>query len=318
MSELPDERSTQGPSLIQRLTGRIIDHPLIRKDLRERMRGGRTFLILFGYLSVISLALWFVFLIFINSGIQSPSVEIRQTLGKAIFAVVAGMQLMAMCAIAPALTANAITSEREQLTLDLLRTTLLSPRSIVSGKLLSALIFLLLLLFTAFPLQSLAFLFGGVATAEMAIAAITLIVTAFAFSALGIMISSLVKRTLIASVVSYTLTLMIVLGIPIIMLLSLSIFEATFSLNSPTISPLAMNLFVALAWFLISISPLATGIISEVILIEEQSAFFALLPLPDGSTFLFPSPWIGYCILYLVFGSIFLWISTQRIKKLNE
>jgi ABC-type transport system involved in multi-copper enzyme maturation permease subunit len=282
------------------------------------MRGGRTFLILSGYLSIISLALGFVFMIFINSGAQSPSVEIRQTLGKSIFAVVAGMQLMAMCAIAPALTANAITSEREQLTLDLLRTTLLSPRAIITGKLLSALIFLLLLLFTAFPLQSLAFLFGGVAPAEMVIAALTLIITAFAFSALGIMISSLVKRTLIASVVSYTLTLLIVLGIPIILLLSFSILEANFSLSSSTISPLTQSLLVALAWFLISISPLATGIITEVILIEEQSAFFALLPMPRGGTFLFPSPWIGYCLLYLVFGTIFLLISVHRIKQLNE
>jgi hypothetical protein len=167
-------------------------------------------------------------------------------------------------------------------------------------------------------LQSLAFLFGGVAIEEMIIAALTLVITAFTFSALGIMISSLVKRTLIASVLSYTLTLLIVLGIPFVLLLSTSIFGASVSPGVTPMSSFTQNLLYILAWLLISISPLATGVITEVILIEEQSAFFALLPMPNGGTFLFPSPWIGYCIFYILFGTLFVWISIQRIKRTNE
>lgn len=318
MADIPAEVHDTSKQIIKRAIDRITDHPLIRKDFRERMRGGRTFLILFGYLGFISVALGFVFLIFINSGIPTPSVELRQTLGKTIFGVVVVMQLMGMCAIAPALTANAITSERELLTFDLLRTTLLSSRAIIFGKLISALVFLLLLLFTALPLQSLAFLFGGVAIEEMIIAALTLVITAFTFSSLGILISTLVKRTLIASVISYTLTLLIVLGIPFVLLISTSIFGASLAPGVTSMSILTQNLLYILAWLLISISPLATGIVTEVILIEEQSAFFALLPMPNGGSFFFPSPWIGYCILYLIFGSLFVWISIQRIKRTNE
>jgi ABC-type transport system involved in multi-copper enzyme maturation permease subunit len=97
--------------------------------------------------------------------------------------------------IGPALTGHS--SEREHKTIDLLRTSLLSASALVFGKLSSAVIFLLLLVFTAIPVQSLAFFLGGVGMAEMVISTLMLVVTAVFFCTLGLFFSSFSKRTLI-------------------------------------------------------------------------------------------------------------------------
>ncbi len=220
-----------------------------------------------------------------------------------------------MCFIAPALTAGAISAEREHQTFDLLRTTLLRARSLVVGKLLAATLFLWLLLFTAVPLQGLAFLFGGVAIEEILIAIVTLMITAFAFSTLGLFFSSLVKRTLISTVLSYGTALIVVFGIPTLLLLSISIYNSLFftAISQPGLA--FQGELLGIAWFLISLNPLASAGITELILLEEQSALYALVPLANGQTFTFISPWISYTVFYLVLSLLLTWISIKLVQR---
>ena len=62
--------------------------------------------------------------------------------------------------IAPALTAGAISGEREKQTLDILLSTTLSHRSIVFGKLWASLSQVILLIFSSIPVFSIIFLYG--------------------------------------------------------------------------------------------------------------------------------------------------------------
>src|SRR5437773_1765911 len=80
---------------------------------------------------------------------------------------------------------------------------LLRASRLVIGKLISALSYVLLLLLAAIPLQSLAFLFGGVTEAEIVLAFVILLVTAVALGSVGIYCSAIMQRTLSASVVTY-------------------------------------------------------------------------------------------------------------------
>src|SRR3972149_5434733 len=140
------------------IPGRFRRNPVVMKELRGRMRGGKAFVILTIYLLLLSTAISIVFLAFTASQNPVGSSDVRQVLGKAIFGMVVGMELFTVSFIAPALTSGAISSEREHQTFDLLRTTLLPARSFVLGKLFSSLFYIVLLLFAALPLQSLAFL----------------------------------------------------------------------------------------------------------------------------------------------------------------
>ena len=81
--------------------------------------------------------------------------------------MVTAVELGLICLLAPALTADLISGERERQTLDLLLVTPLSRRQIVIGKLVAALGSLLLLIVLALPIQALAVLIGGIGLEEL-------------------------------------------------------------------------------------------------------------------------------------------------------
>ena len=173
------------------------------KELRGRMRGARAFVIITIYLLLMSI---FTILLYFVRVPLSGSV-VTGELGRVLFIGVVGIELLLIIFIVPALTAVAITGERERKTYDLLKTTLLPTPAFVAGKMESALGYIFLLLLAAIPLQSIAFLFGGVSLPELLLAFIVLSVTAMTLGAVGMFFSSLTDRTLPATVRSYTVAL---------------------------------------------------------------------------------------------------------------
>jgi ABC-type transport system involved in multi-copper enzyme maturation permease subunit len=116
--------------------------------------------------------------------------------------------------ITPALTVGAISGERERRTLDLLLITRASALGLVSGKLLASLVYVLYLLAASLPAFALVYLFGGVPWPYLALALAVAAVTAVTHAALGLFLSALLRRTALASVVSYLLVLVLVFGLP--------------------------------------------------------------------------------------------------------
>ena len=167
------------PSRRRWLGGRFRANPVVIKELRGRMRGPRAFIVLTVYLLLMS-TLRHAAVRRVCRVDQQRLQRDQRAGGRANLcsAAVVGIELLLVCFIAPAFTAGAISGERERQTYDLLRTTLLSASSLVLGKLASALSYILLLLVAAFPLQSLAFLLGGVAPEEVLIASGLLVATA--------------------------------------------------------------------------------------------------------------------------------------------
>ena len=196
------------------LRERLAANPIVVKELRGRMRGNRAFVVITGYVALMSLfaaLLYLGYTVSINTSVYNSS---TQLVGKVVFGGVVGVELFMVSFIAPAFTAGAISGERERQTYELLRTTLMPARSLVLGKLTSALSFIVLLLFIALPVQSLTFLLGGVALEEVLIALAILLSTALASGAAGIFFSALMRRTLSASVATYGFALVAVVGIP--------------------------------------------------------------------------------------------------------
>ncbi len=297
----------------------LIQNPVMIKELRSRMRGNRAFLVLSAYIALLSVGIGLIFLVIAasNNSVGSDP-EIYQIFGKAIFGAVVGMELITISFIAPALTAGAIASERERQTYDLLRTTLLSARSLVFGKLFSALSFILLLLFAAFPLQSLAFLFGGVAIEEVIIASVLLVVSAIAFCSFGLFFSSLTKRTLVSTVLAYAFAILLIFGLPLFILTAVGMFNSFFFGFNTGPSAMMEVILIFGGWILVSINPIATAVVSEVLLIQEQAVFYTSLPLPSGSTFPIISPWISFTIFYLLLSILLIWSSIRRVRRVEK
>ena len=290
-------------------------NPVVLKKLRARMRGGRAFTLITIYLGLLSLLVSIVYFTFVAASNTPTGGEARQMLGKAIFAIVVSLELVMISFIAPALTSGAISSEREHQTYDLLRTTLLPARSLVFGKLTSAMSFILLLLLSAIPLQSLSAFFGGVAIEEVLIGFLILFVTALAYCAIGLFFSSLLKRTLASTVLSYASAILIVFGLPLIVTIILSLFGTLLGNVLGPPDPALEYILMAIGWVLVSINPLATAVATEVILINEQSLFYTNISLSGNAHFPFISPWMSYTVIYLLLSLVLIFLSVRFVRR---
>jgi ABC-2 type transport system permease protein len=186
-------------------------NPIIVKELRSRMRGGRTYVILTIFLLGLAALCYGVIRVYEGQA-QAGNMVISAHVGKGLFAALALAEVLLITFLTPAVTAGAISSEREQLTYDLLVATPLRPGRILSGKLIATLSYIFLLIFTAVPLGSLVLIFGGVAPEDLLRALVLLIVTALAFGMIGLLCSTLVRRTITATILTYAIVLIMVIG----------------------------------------------------------------------------------------------------------
>lgn len=290
---------------------RVLDNPVILKELRGRMRGRQAFVLLTVYLGLIALFIVMIYNTVFGFSTVTWSPGDRQLAGKVIFGIVVLLELLLLSFIAPGLTAGAITSERERQTFDLLRTTLLSARSLVLGKLGSAFTYLLLLILTALPIQSLAFLLGGVGMGEMVVSSVMLVVTAIFFCTLGIFFSSFMKRTLPATISSYSAILGSFLVLILLFFLILYFESMSYSSNNS----FREDMLSLLIWFLVSTNPFMAAIVSEVILVDQQSLFFTNSPIFGGNLSYLPSPWIIYVVFYLGLTFLMIVLSIYNVKR---
>ena len=187
-------------TMVERLV-RLFDNPLIVKDGVSRMRSWRAPLVLTLYLGVLGLFGYSVFvaLIVLSSSSRSGSAQI----GATVFETMAFMQLSLVALFAPALAAGAISGERERQTFDVLLVSRLSAVSIVWGKLVASVAFMLLLILAALPLFAAVFLFGGIDFEQFAITQILTVTTAVSIAAVSLFMSAAFARTLTSTVAAY-------------------------------------------------------------------------------------------------------------------
>lgn len=192
------------------------------KELRSRFRGRRAFLVLTLYLAVLALIAYGAYSVvaptareqaqfggvFVGGGNPNASA----TVGQAIFTLLSIMQLLLVCFIAPALTAGAISLEREKQTLDMLVVTPMRPGAIVVGKLLSALAFVVLMILAGIPVSALVLMYGGASVDDILRQQVVLFASAIGFGVIGLFFSALIKRTQTAIVLTYCTVLALTIG----------------------------------------------------------------------------------------------------------
>jgi ABC-type transport system involved in multi-copper enzyme maturation permease subunit len=185
------------------------------KELRGRMRGRRAFIIVTIYLLLLAgFALMVETLMEANfaNSFGGTSAFAGAAIGQAIFAALLMLMTLQVVFLAASSTAGAISLEREKQTLELLVATPISSLAIVIGKLLSALVYLFLLIAASVPLMAVVFVYGGVAPEDVLRGYIVLIVTAIGLGSFGLLCSSLVKRTTAATAITIFGVLAVTIG----------------------------------------------------------------------------------------------------------
>ncbi len=279
------------------------------------MRGSRAFVVLTIYVALMSVFTVVLYLIYTASASVTLSTS-GGVIGKTIFAGLVGIELFLVCFVAPAFTAGAISGERERRTFNLLRTTLLPARRIVTGKLLSALAYIVLLLLVAVPLQSLAFLMGGVTIEEVLLSVELLLVTAIGYGAAGIFFSAVTKRTLAASILTYTFALVMTVAMPLATLVfgmftGFGVVGMGAGIGSPFVEALLTYLFELVA----ATNPIATAVLTEALLQQQGTAFFFMQALSNGTKIPLVSPWITYTAIYLLATVAFVLLAIREVRR---
>jgi len=221
-------------------------NPVLARELKQRMRGKLTWLVVTAYLAVLAVILRFVYLgtsqTLGGSDFADPLAS--ATVGRSIFHWLLFFMLMLVCFIVPGLTASAISGERERQTLVSLQVTMLRPRSIVLGKLLSSVAFTSFLVIASLPLLSVPFLVGGVSVTEVVKGVAMILLTAVVLACLAVACSALLRRTQAATVIAYGLTAALTIG-TFIVYGGQRAMDGPVNKASPAI--LALNPFVATA-----------------------------------------------------------------------
>jgi ABC-2 type transport system permease protein len=190
---------------------RLSVNPIVVKELRSRMRETRAFVTLTAVLLLMGFVSYVLYRVALTAG-QYSGTPLSPQIGQSLFFALALMLLLMVITITPAVTAGAVSSEEEKQTYEMLMATPLSPASILWGKLVSSLSYIFLLIFAAIPMASLIFIFGGVAPRDMVKALLVIIAIAITFGVFGLFMSTWLKRTGRATVLSYLVVVVLLFG----------------------------------------------------------------------------------------------------------
>ena len=271
-----------------------LSNPILIKEMRTRMRGRRAFIVLTGYVFILSLIIGLFY--FALSRAAPPQV-VNQA-GSILTPALIYVQLGLICLTAPTFSASAISSEREQQTLDLLVISLARPSTILFGKVGAALSYLLLTLFGSLPLVSLTYALGGVSLRAIAIAYLVMLVAGITFCSLSFLWSTLIRRSVLAQLVSILSVIVLVVGIP-----GLAAF------------------FSALTF---QVRGTSTSYINVIFLLLRTNPFAAVASMIPG----FPVPasvwmqgvpiWASQIVFYLVLTTISLLLALRRLSRVRN
>jgi ABC-type transport system involved in multi-copper enzyme maturation permease subunit len=290
-------------------------NPVIVKELRGRMRGWRALVVIVIYLLVLSVITWLTYIavggLTANAGPESSQI------GKFIFGVLVIFQTIMVSLLTPAFTAGSISAEREQKTYDLLMTTLLSALSVIFGKLGSALAFVLLLIISIAPLESLAFMFGGVSPEEIILSQVVMIMAAVLFASVGIFWSSALKSSVASNVLTYGTILFQMVGLPVLYLLVTNIMGAyAYNPYGPGVAQTPGYWYGS--GIVLSFHPVIAMVLSESFYIMGHPLFiYTNDQLLSGHTLLVVSPWLLFCIEALLVSLILVALSVRMVKPIH-
>ena len=272
----------------------FVINPVLNKEFKLRFRSFKSFLGILFYL--LALGLIIVGFVFIES-LSNSHGFFKPDQSRTIFIMLSFLQLALVLFITPGLTAGVISSERERQTLNIMLTTTQSSASIILSKLISSISYLLLLIIAGLPLYSFVFLFGGISPGQLLITISFYIFTMIAFGTVGVLLSTLIRKTIVSMVTAYGVTLFLAGGTAFLALVFMQFANRYGYTGTPSTSPLA--------YFAAMLNP-------PIILLRTFEPEISR-EITNTTGIKFPL-WISYLISYsvIIIGAVFI-----SIKKLR-
>src|SRR5947209_10447423 len=175
------------------------DNPVLIRELLVNLRSNRAFTLQLLYVTFLGVVVYFAW--------PGEGKLVSADLAQRLFNMFFLGQFFLVALVAPSFAAGSITGEKERKTYEMLLASPLKPSSILIGKLLSSLTYLVILILSSLPLMILCFLLGGILLSEIARAYLVLILVAGTFGLISVACSSFFRRTSSALVVSYLIIL---------------------------------------------------------------------------------------------------------------
>ncbi len=191
-------------------------NPVLSRELRERMRTGRAFVVIGVFLLMLTLTAYLVYQGATTTGQIETDLGRQTRLGRDLYEWVLFVMLALVLFFVPGLTAGAIAGERERQTLLPLQVTLLRPRNILVGKVLAGMSFMLLLLFASLPVMMVAYLLGGIRPLDGLKGVGIVCVVAVLLTTMVTALSALTRRVQTATLLAYGFTALLVLLGPVL------------------------------------------------------------------------------------------------------
>ncbi len=279
-------------------------NPVFKKELKLSVRSARLPAVMLVYNSVLAFISLLIFYTIIGNAQWSGLMDFTSVI--LLYIVVISIEGVLLAFIIPALTANSISGERERQTLDILLTTRLTPFGIISGKLMSSVSMIVLLVISSLPVISIVFIFGGISLGEILYIVIYLIFAAIFFGTIGITCSAVFKKTPSATVAAYGIVLGLCAGTALLVL--------AFSFIGLS-SGMADKEMIGLAALILLFNP---GMTIVAVLIRQMAdasiarlLFYEALDIPR----FFSEHWIIISILaQLAFMVLLLWRASWALK----
>lgn len=247
-------------------------NPVLKKELKQSMRTVR-FPILLVLFNTVLASIGLIGLYISNEQVQLTGI-INYRDNIYLYILLISVEFILLIFIVPAMTSGLISGERERQTLDILLASSLTPMQIISGKLLSALANLAILLISGLPVISLAFIYGGINISDIIFTILYLLFTALFTGSTGIFCSCILKKTTFATVLTYGIELLFTAAPIMITVLAYMIVSAQSAAETVDITPVYWILAFDPAVTFLSITFLQSGILPQMHHFFAASAWF--------------------------------------------
>jgi ABC-type transport system involved in multi-copper enzyme maturation permease subunit len=292
-----------------KLLAKFTQNPIIRQSLRNRRLNWRFWtvlgLALLAYCPTCLIGSAYVANDVVHQAGNYPNLD---DLSRTVFYATAVLLFILVFIYAPMISTGAIVGERQRQTLDLLLITLLPARSIVVGKLVSALIYILLLLALTWPIMLFALITDGTDLVQLAGFLLLLAVTSVTFTTIGLFMSSLGRTITNAILFTFGLILPVFFIVPPLLMLVVTLILGYF-LDLDYGVMRAINFY---GWGLVlSLNPLGAAIYSARFYLDGDGI------LVISSPYYLVSPWFMNIVIYILITWYLVRLTIRRLERIG-
>jgi ABC-2 type transport system permease protein len=287
-------------------------NPILEKDLKTKMRGWRTPVLLSLYLLFLGAVLFLFFVANNQIFNQYGNSTFNPRIAVNAYNTIALFQFALLMLIVPALTATAISGERERQTLDLMLCSDISTWSVIMGKLVVSIAHIMFLVVASLPVLGMVFLFGGITFGEIMLLFLFYAITALMVASLGIFLSTLFRKNVTAIITAYICLGVLGLG-PVVALLVWGVFFERNHNGGITYSMVAAFLFPSPAFGFTSFMTGGRRSVFGGIFGEIQN-----YARNDTSWLRNFKPWMINGLFNLFFSGILICLSAWKLKPVKK